>query len=441
MKHSTIGTVIDTSYLEYSMYVLENRAIPSCIDGLKPVHRKIIYAMLNEHKGKKTKVSDLGGISKFGYHHGEGSAMGSAITLAAPWNNNVALLQAHGNFGSRLITDAAAPRYIFASLGQDFYKYFSDFEVCDARRDEDNPEPQTYLPWIPWVLVNGIEGIAVGFACKFAPHDPKLLAKACIEYLSGKKINPSNLMPSWSSFKGQVLPDEAGDTTKCKMIGTIDRPKRNTWVISEVPFGVDRETYFNHLVKMEDEGKIEDFEDGCNDTGFRFTVKLNSIQDTSCAKDPVAFFKLSKIYSENYTTLDETGKLKLFTNKSDIVSYFCDYRLKKIEEKIQYDLKIAQQKLAFTNAKIRFIIDVLNQKIDLRNLKKADLADLIESEYITNGSASDVTRLISVPMYSMTKDAVVELQQLKKSLEDEILRLDELDAKDMFIAKLKTLTK
>lgn len=432
----TVKSLIDSDYMSYAMYVLENRAIPSCIDGFKPVSRKVLFSMLEDHKGKKTKVSDLGGISKHNYHHGEGSAMGAAITLGAEWQNNVPVFTQYGNFGTRLVPEAAAPRYIFAGLNPEFKKYFMDFGVCDAHSDKDNPEPQTYLPIIPWVLVNGIEGIAVGFACKYAPHNPKNLAKACIAYLSNKKIDNNLLVPSWPGFKGQVVPDESGDTSKTKLIGTVERVKRNTWVISEVPFGVDRETYYNHLAKMEEDSKIEDFEDACDDSGFNFKVNLNGQQDATCQKDPVSYFKLSKIYSENYTALDEKGKLKLFTDKSEIVSYFCDYRLKKTEDKLARDIVVEQTKNEWLRAKKDFISVFM--KKNLTSVSKVDM----ESIALKITPKEDwVSKLIRIPAFEFTTNSVNELDAEITTSDDELVRLKSLDARTVFIERLKVIAK
>ena len=106
----TLTQIIDTEFREFSMYTIENRAIPSVIDGLKPTQRKLLYAMITEYKGHKTKVAELGGgLAKMNYHHGEGSAQGAAIGLGSDWNNNAPVFTGHGNFGSRLVPEAAAP--------------------------------------------------------------------------------------------------------------------------------------------------------------------------------------------------------------------------------------------------------------------------------------------------------------------------------------------
>lgn len=435
IKHNaTVKEVIDTAYKSFGMYVLENRAIPCYIDGMKNVHRKLFYAMLNEHRGKKTKVSDLGGISKLNYHHGESSAMGAAVTLTAEWNNNVPLFQGHGNFGSRLIQEAAAPRYIFASANSEINKYFSDFEVCDKNSDEDSPEPQTYLPNIPWVLVNGIEGIAVGFACRYLPHSPVDIAKACTMAVKGKLKDDYVIPVTFPGFRGEVIQETP---TKVVTRGIVTRVKRNTWQITEAPWGYDRDQMFNQLDKMMADSKIVDFDDDCNDTGFNFLVKLDSACDAKCQKDPIAYFKLEKAFTENYTALDETGKLRLFESKPEIIRAFVEYRVKKIGDKIQYDIKDVSAKLTWAMLKLNLISDVLDRKIDLLAMKRADLIAYTVDEYAA--SEENATKLTQIPIVDMTSDKLADLRleiaKLGAALED----LRRLDPTDVYTARLSAI--
>lgn len=430
----SIKETIDSDYHGYAMYVLENRAIPCYVDGFKPVHRKLFYAMLNEHRGRKTKVSDLGGISKFNYHHGESSAMGAAVTLAAEWNNNVPLFRGFGNFGSRLIQEAAAPRYIFASLNPDIEKYFTDYEVCDKNSDEDNPEPQTYLPNIPWVLVNGVEGIAVGFACRYLPHSPVDIAKACQLAVKGKLKDDYVIPVTFPGFRGEVIQETP---TKVVTRGIVTRVKRNTWQITEAPWGYDRDQMFNQLDKMMADNKIVDFDDDCNDTGFNFLVKLDSACDAKCQKDPIAYFKLEKAFTENYTALDENGRLRLFESKPEIIRTFVEYRIKKIGDKIQYDIDAVSSKLTWAMLKLNLISDVLERKIDLLAMKKADLIAYTIGEY--SASEENAAKLTQIPIVDMTTDKLADLRleiaKLGATLED----LRQLVPTEVYTARLSAI--
>lgn len=427
--NKTITEVINTDYHGYAKYVLENRAIPSCIDGMKPVHRKLIYAMLNEHKGKKTKVADLGGISKYAYHHGESSAMGAAITLAAPWNNNVPVFKGHGTFGSRLVQEAAAPRYIYASLGEDFYKYFTDFEVCDKHSDVDNPEPQTYLPLIPWVLVNGIEGIAVGFACKYLPHDPKVLVKACLRALEKDLDDGYNIVPSFPNYTGKVILETS---SKVVTQGVVTRSARNRWLITEAPWGFDREQMYNHLIKLQEDDKIVDFDDDCDGSGFKFEVKVDSANDKKCSVDPIKFFKLEKAFTENYTALDEFGKLKVFNNKAEIINYFVKYRLKKVQDMINFELDKEQGYNEWLTTKRQFITAVLES--NKKQFTKAELIALANTE-----NEDWVNRLIRIPLFDITVEAVKELDDLIKKSNGKIREIKKRKAVDVYKAQLEEL--
>ena len=433
-SNKTVAQTIDSDYRHYAMYVLENRAIPCFIDGMKPVHRKLFYAMLNEHRGKKTKVSDLGGISKFNYHHGESSAMGAAVTLTAEWNNNVPLFQGHGNFGSRLIQEAAAPRYIFASVNPEINKYFSDFEVCDKNSDEDSPEPQTYLPNIPWVLVNGVEGIAVGFACRYLPHSPVDIAKACQLAIKGKLKDDYVIPVTFPGFRGEVIQETP---TKVVTRGIVTRVKRNTWQITEAPWGYDRDQMFNQLDKMMTDGKIVDFDDDCDDTGFNFIVKLDTAGDAKCQKDPIAYFKLEKAFTENYTALDETGKLRLFESKVDIIRAFVEYRVKKISDKIRYDIESARAKLTWAMLKLNIIDDVIEDTIDMRKMNRAQLIAYAIDTYAA--SEDNAARVAQIPLVDMTTDKLAELRLLIAELSAKIDDLLATKATDVYAARLSAI--
>lgn len=431
----SVTDIINTDYKSYAIYVLENRAIPSYIDGLKPVHRKLLYSMLKQFNSKKIKVAELGSsLPSHNYHHGESSAMGAAVTLTSEWNNNVPIFRGYGNFGSRLIQEAAAPRYIYCDLNPLFSKYFTDFSVCNKHTDPDNPEPQQYLPIIPWVLVNGIEGIAVGFSCRFLSHSTKDIAKACIKAVKNKLKDDYCIPVTLPGFKGEIIQD-----TKDRIItrGIIERTKRNTWTITEVPWGFDREKFFVLLDKLSDQGKIQDFEDQCDDSGFKFVVKMDGKQDEKCSEDPIAYFKLERPITENYTALDEQGKIVLFDNKAQIINRFVEFRINKVSERLKYDIVDLNKKLNWLTNKQLFIKDVVDNNIVLKNATKSDLLNICSERYSVDNELAN--RLISTPVYDMTSDMVIELQGKIESIISDINVLENSDPKDIYLEMLKAI--
>lgn len=409
---------IDVNLKEFALYTIYNRAIPSAIDGMKPTARKILYAMLQYPSPLKTKVklSELGGgLAKFNYHHGEVSAQSTAVGMAQTWSNNAPLLEGYGNFGSRKIQEAAACRYIFASLSKNFDKYFKDHDVCPVSPDPENPEPMFYLPTIPWVLVNGVSGIATGFATKILPRSPLDLTNAVKKVLKNPNTKIENIKPSFPDFVGDVI--HVTENT-WKVRGIIEEVGAFYYKISEVPYGDDRAGIVEFLNSLIDDNKINDYDDNCSDKGFEFVVKVSRAQKEAIEKDPIKFFKLEKQVTENLTMIGHDGKIKCFDDIDSVIKYFVQYRLTKVEESMKLELTNFNNQLRILNDKIRFIESVLNQKINFHKLNKTELVDWI----VANITAAEYGKsFINIPIYQLTNDSIKtlqnEIEDIKKSIE------------------------
>lgn len=431
-----VSEIIDGAYKEFAMYTLEQRAIPSVIDGFKPVHRKLVYAMLNNHPTGKVKVAELGGmLNSVNYHHGESSAMGAVVSLAAEYNNNAPVFDGHGAFGTRLVQEAASPRYIYASLSKNFKKYFIDEEVAPVNADTDNPEPAHYLPTIPWVLVNGISGIAVGFKTSILPRQPKDLVKAvarCIDdreaFLKANKI----ILPSFPQFKGVV---EHVSENQYLTRGVVEYAGKYTYKITEVPVGHDRASYIKILNDLYEADKIKDYEDNCSKEGFGFSVKVSISQKSDIDKDPVKFFKLEKTHTEILTTLGVDGKLKIFNNVSELIDYFVTYRTTKFQDKLDYDIaKVEAQKYEAEHRR-EFIKLVIDGKVDFRKVTKAQLLEFI----YTNVTDKEFgKKFVSIPLYECTTDSVNELTAKIEQYESELVELNNSTPRNKFKIALKS---
>ena len=165
----TIKDFLSSEYRDFAYYTIEGRAIPSIVDGFKPVQRKIIHIANQIWKigsEKPLKVFQLSGkvASDAFYHHGEASLSNAVITMAQSFKNNLPLLDEIGQFGSLRSPAAGAPRYIGTRLTKNFRLVYKDFDLLTYREEEGQEiEPNFFLPIIPMVLVNGSSGIAVGF--------------------------------------------------------------------------------------------------------------------------------------------------------------------------------------------------------------------------------------------------------------------------------------
>tara|TARA_B110000263_G_scaffold197181_1_gene175819 strand:+ start:464 stop:1753 length:1290 start_codon:yes stop_codon:yes gene_type:complete len=410
-----ISELIDGKYKDYSKYVLYSRAIPHMIDGLKPSQRKILFTALKTAKNNRIKTASLSGntISSANYHHGDASLNEAITKMVQVHSNNIPLLEGEGSFGSRLVPDAAAPRYTFVKMSANYDKYFADTMVADKSADPEDPEPEFYLPIIPWVLVNGIKGIAVGFATEIQPRNPKEISKLCQTYLQRKNIDKEKLLPYYPEFSGKVY--EENDEIYCE--GEFTLTGQTKLEITEVPIGFNRETYVQILDKLEDTGKIVSYTDKCDKTGFKFDVTLKRAKKLT-DHQIVSLFKLRKKINENITVITEKGNLKVYDSPINIIKDFCDYRILKYDERYKYLISEGTETLKVIQAKIKFIEMVINGTLDFKNKNRQAIIKDLTNTF----EPSIIDLLIKMPIYSLCQDEkdklVVDGTDLYKQIEE-----------------------
>ncbi|MDP7365689.1 MAG: DNA gyrase subunit A [Candidatus Pacebacteria bacterium] len=430
VNEMNVTELIDGQYKDYSKYVLYSRAIPHMIDGLKPSQRKILYTALKTANTSRIKTASLSGntISQANYHHGDASLNDAITKMVQLHSNNIPLLEGEGSFGSRLVPDAAAPRYTYVKMSQNFEKYFADTMVADKSIDPEDPEPAFYLPIIPWVLVNGVKGIAVGFATDIQPRNPKEIAKLCQAYLKGKNIDKETLLPYYPEFEGKIY--EELDSVYCE--GNFTLTGQTKLEITEVPVGFTRESYVQVLNKLEETGKIVSYTDKCDKTGFKFDVTLKrgkKMKDHQI----VRLFKLKKKINENITVIDHEGKLKVYDSPIDIIKEFCDYRLGKYEERYEYLIEEGISALDIIKAKVKFIELIIQGTLDFKNKNRKT----IKKELSTTFKPDIIEILIKMPIYSLCQDEMSKYINEGTALYKQIENWRIIDTTKEFIKELK----
>ena len=412
-----ISEVAANEWKSFAMYTVESRAIPNMIDGLKPVQRFYLYSSLLNSKRDFKKVSAVAGIiSDYGYNHGEASAASSGQLMAATWNNNICLVEGRGSFGTRLVQDAGAPRYVYTRVHENFNEYIKDIELSPAHEDPEHEPPAFYLPVIPLVLVNGTKGIATGFATNILPRDPDSLYRACREYLMYGNI--SNKLPvKFPEFSGTVEYNAEENRYYCN--GLYERKSKTVLLITEVPYGFDRESYVKVLDDLEDSDEIVGYEDLCDKTGFKFEIKLKQNTSANWSDDKILKqFKLSKPLTENLTVIDQDGKLREYEDERKLVIDFCKYRLTVLQKRIDLRRKEYVELSRWLTVKMQFIQAVLDNKIEFKNKKKADVSDQI-SKHVQVISEDDIDRLLRINILSLTDEMVKQLEkEIEQAKED-----------------------
>jgi DNA gyrase/topoisomerase IV subunit A len=423
---------------DFAIYTIENRAIPNMIDGLKNVQRFYLYSSIQNSKKEFKKVSAIAGVlSSYGYNHGETSGAGAGQLMASEWSNNVCLVEGRGSFGTRLVQEAAAPRYTYTRLHRNFERYIRDIDLAPVHVDPEHEPPAFYVPVIPLVLANGVKGIATGFATNILPRDPLDLARACREYVQTGKI-ADRVAIKFPDFSGKVVWEAEKERYQC--LGAYELKSKTVLLITEVPYGYDRESYVEVLDKLEEDGSIVSYEDLCDKDGFRFEVKLKQALASELTDAKIiSMFKLSKPMSENITVIDFNGKLREYTDDRELIKDFCEYRNDILSKRIELRQSEYTEEVRWLTVKMEFIQSVIDGRIKFKNQKKDAVCAQIISE--TSALETDCDRLLRINLMNLTDEMV---KQLKSEIDDakkELKSWQKTTVKDQFLSDLNEINK
>jgi DNA topoisomerase-2 len=443
MQQKTITQFLSEEYKEFAFYTIENRALPSLIDGFKISQRKIINAASSVWKTgseKHLKVFQLSGIvaSTQYYHHGDQSLNSAIINLAQKFKNNAPLLEEDGQFGSLRSPQAGAPRYIGTKLSPYFKLIYKDFDLLNYKEEEGEIiEPNFFLPIIPTVLINGGSGIAVGFASNILNRDIKEIIEACQKLLLDKNI--TTIKPHLNGFLGNYIQDSE-NPKRWIIRGKFQRVNTTTVKIIELPPSITYEKYEEILDKLVENKDIVSYDDNCKDNidyVIKFTrADLESLDDEKLIK----LLKLEESETENLTTLDEFGKLKIFDSVDEIIKYFVQFRLGYYTKRKEFMLNKMLHELKLLGNRGKFIKFILDGKIVVNNKPKSEIITQIES-FNLDKIDGDYDYLLRMPIYSLTLEMFEKIKEDFKSKKEEIDKLKSIEPKDMYLDDLSELKK
>lgn len=242
-------------FLDYSSYVILQRAVPHIVDGLKPVQRRVLHAMFRMDDGSYTKVANIVGQAMQYHPHGDASILGALVQLG----QKGLLIDCQGNWGNILTGDSnAAPRYIEARLSKFAKEVVFDPKITNWMTSYDgrNQEPTELPVRFPLLLAQGTEGIAVGMASKILPHNFNELIDASIKILQGEDFTIYPDFPTGGSADCSNYKDGArGGSVKVR--AKIEKIDKNTVAITEIPYGKTSHILIDSILKAKDKGKIK----------------------------------------------------------------------------------------------------------------------------------------------------------------------------------------
>ncbi len=438
-NHINIEDEMRRSYLDYAMSVIIGRALPDIRDGLKPVHRRILYAMHTEglHYNKRySKCAGVVGEVLKKYHpHGDSAVYDALVRLAQPWNMRYPLIDGQGNFGSVDGDPPAAYRYTEARLTK-----LSDNLLADIEKetvdwapnfDDSTTEPLILPTRFPNLLVNGTSGIAVGMATNIPPHNLTEIVDASIALIKDPDIDIKDLM---KIVKGPDFPT-AGfiygreEIRKSYLTGRgviqlraragIDRIGRGTQerdaiVITEIPFQVNKARLIERIAELVNEKKLEgvsDMRDESDRSGMRIVVELK--------RDSVPQVVLNKLYkltpmqtSFGVINLSIVNGQPRVLNLKEMLECFVEFRREVVRRRTEYELRKAKAR-AHVLEGLTKAIDALDFIITtIRNSRSVDEA----RQWLTGNlaSTSEVKTWKGIPS---NEPVAKYLPRLKKAIE------------------------
>ncbi len=363
----TIEDEMRNSYLDYAMSVIIGRAIPDIRDGLKPVHRRILYAMFREgllsSKRFAKSAGVVGEVLKKYHPHGDSAVYESMVRMAQDWNLRYTLVEGQGNFGSIDGDSAAAYRYTEARLQKIAEQFLNeiDQETVDfqANFDGSTQEPIILPTPIPNLLINGTTGIAVGMATNMLPHNLREVMDAIVAMIDKPnitleevmKIIPGPDLPTGATICGTAGIRKAYETGRGSVtmrgVAKIEElGNREAIIISEIPYQVNKTTMIEEIANLVRDKKVDgisDLRDESNREGIRVVVELK--------KDAQSEIVLNQLYQHtqlqsNFGIINlaiSNKRPKLFS-LLEMLSNFIDHRKDVVVRRSIYELRKAQQR-------------------------------------------------------------------------------------------------
>ena len=430
----TLSYGINNELVLYSVYSVKTK-LPSLIDGLKVCQRKILYGAIKKGRSQFIKVDQLASyVAEIAsYHHGEDS-LSEAIKIMSQefiGSNNIPLLEGSGQFGSRkeLGKDAGAGRYIFtrvSNIVQYLFRREDDVLLEYVEDENEKVEPRYYHPIIPVFAVNGAEGIASGFSSKIWNRNPKQI----IEYIRNWIEQRENIKikPYFKDYKGKIEKDDKGWYSE----GSFHK-KYSSVIIDELPVHVSFVNYEKKLENLKEKKTISDFKSSSTSLKIKNRIELQpSIDIRGCKNPSVKNLKLKKYLSETVVLLDENDRPIQYDTLEDAIEHFCKLRLQSYEKRKNKTIPLLENELLFNKRKLNFILDVLNNNLEIRQRDEQQLlAEMKRKNYDES--------FLQLSVRSLTRQRVSEQEQMIKEQEEKLNIYKNTPYSQLWIKELKEL--
>ena len=420
-----------TSYIDYSMSVIVARALPDVRDGFKPVHRRILYGMMelgntsDKHYKKSARI--VGEVLGKYHPHGDSSVYGALVRMAQEWAMRYPLVDGQGNFGSVDGDSPAAMRYTEARLKklgeemmQDLYKETVDFQ---DNFDGTLQEPTVMPTRIPQLLINGASGIAVGMATNIPPHNLSEVIDACVAYIEDNDIDTEGLMhyvkapdfPTGGYIYGINGVREAYETGRGRIVMRAKAEiesgdTHDKIIVNEIPYNVNKAELIKGIADLVNEKKIDgisNINDESDREGMRIVIDVKRDANASVVLNKL--FKMTALqssFSVNCIALVH-GRPKTLSLK-DCIKYFVEHRHEVVIRRTKFDLRKAQERAHILEGLI-----IASDNID-------EVIRIIRAAKTPNDAINDLMARFSLSEIQARAIVEMRLRQLTGLMQDQL---------------------
>jgi DNA gyrase subunit A len=408
-----------TAYIDYSMSVIVSRALPDVRDGLKPVHRRVLYGMLDlgvlSNKPYKKSARIVGEVMGKYHPHGDSSVYDTMVRMAQPWSLRYELVDGQGNFGSVDGDNPAAMRYTEARLKKMAEELLADIdkETVDFRANfDDSLQEPTVLPAkLPNLLINGASGIAVGMATNMPPHNLTEVIDATVAYIDNKEITIDELMkivkapdfPTGGIIYGYGGVKEAFETGRGRVVmrakTLIEQTDsgRDRIIVNEIPYQVNKAEMIKKTADLINDKKIEgisDIRDESDRDGMRIVYEIKKDAITNVVLNNLfKYTQLQTSFSVNNIALVNGRPIML--NLKDLITHFVNHRHEVVVRRTEYELREAEKRAHILEG---LIIAVNNLDEVIKTIRQAADPNTAMSELMIKFNLSDIQARAVVDM-------------------------------------------
>jgi len=435
---------MEKSYIDYAMSVIVQRALPSVEDGLKPVHRRILYAMhsigLDSSKPTKKSAAIVGEVLGKYHPHGDMAVYDALVRLAQEFSMRYPLVHGQGNFGSMDGDSPAAQRYTEAKLSKISNELLADIEKETVKMlpnyDNSTKEPETLPAKLPNLLLNGTTGIAVGMATNIPPHNLTEICDAIISYINKPEITINELckivtgpdFPTGCSIFGKGI-KQMYETGKGKIImrgnvKTEEKKGKPIIIITEIPYMVNKADLVKDIARLATEKKLTDVTDLRDESAkgkVRIVIELR--KGTNPKYTINKLYKLTKLQSNfDANILALVGKQPRVLNLKQVLEEYVKYRKTIVTNRSKFELKKAEDRLEIVLGMLIALkqIDKIVELIKKSKTAKEAFEGLIKKFNFTNRQAKAI---LETRLQQLTSLEATKLKDEEKKLKETIAAL------------------